>query len=76
MDGLPEVALLVGASRKRVVGECWEKEVPLADRLAGTLAIHSIAQWNGARILRAHDVAASVRAAAVVDALIGEGVEP
>ncbi len=75
MDGLPEVALLVGASRKRVVGECWEKEVPLADRLAGTLAIHSIAQWNGARILRAHDVAASVRAAAVVDALIGEGVE-
>ncbi len=76
MDGLPEVALLIGASRKRVVGECREKAVAVGDRLAGTLAFQSIAQWQGARILRAHDVAESVRAAAVVDALIGEGGEP
>lgn len=71
--GLPETALLVGASRKRVVGECGGETVPLCERLPGTLAFHSIAQWNGARILRAHDVAEAVRAAAVVDALMKEG---
>ena len=71
--GLPETALLVGASRKRVVGECVGETVPLCERLPGTLAFHSIAQWNGVRILRAHDVAEAVRAAAVVDALMKEG---
>lgn len=75
MAGLPEVALLVGASRKRVVGECGGESVPLGARLPGTLAFHSVAQWNGARILRVHDVAEAVRAAEVVDALMGEGAE-
>ena len=56
-----------------MVGECVGETVPLCERLPGTLAFHSIAQWNGVRILRAHDVAEAVRAAAVVDALMKEG---
>lgn len=68
MKGLPDVALLVGASRKRVVGAACGNP-PAAKRMAGTLAIHTIAQWNGAHILRAHDVEEAVQAAAVTDAL-------
>lgn len=66
--GLPDVAVLVGASRKRVVGECCGNP-PFEERLAGTLAAHTLAQWNGAHILRVHDVAPAVQAAAVTDAL-------
>lgn len=68
MEGLPDVALLVGASRKRVVGAVCGNP-PAFKRVAGTLAIHTIAQWNGAHILRAHDVEEAVQAAAVTDAL-------
>ncbi len=75
MEGLPDVAVLVGASRKRVVGDCAGAPVPLGERMPGTLAFHSIAQWNGARILRVHDVAEAVRAAAVVDELLKEGAD-
>lgn len=53
--------VLVGASRKRFIGEITGVEVP-ADRLAGTLAVHLAALERGARILRAHDVAAHVQA--------------
>lgn len=66
--GLPDVAILVGASRKRVVGACCGNP-PFEERLAGTLAAHTLAQWNGAHILRVHDVAPAVQAAAVTDAL-------
>lgn len=67
--GLPEVAVLVGASRKRVVGApCGNP--PFEGRLAGTLAIHTAAQLHGAHILRVHDVKEAVQAARVTDALI------
>jgi dihydropteroate synthase len=66
---IPQVAVLVGASRKRVIAACCDPVPPINERLAGTLAIHSIAQWNGAHILRAHDVKEAVQAARVVDAL-------
>ncbi len=46
--------LLVGASRKRTIGEITDKETN--DRLAGTLALHQIAFMNGADIIRSHDV--------------------
>lgn len=68
LDGLPEVAVLVGASRKRVVSEA-AGGVPLEERLAGTLALHTVALWNGAHIVRAHDVKEAVQAAAVTGAL-------
>ena len=69
MDGLPDAAVLVGASRKRAVGACCGNP-PFEQRLAGTLAIHTLAQWNGAHILRVHDVAEAVQAAAVTDTLL------
>lgn len=69
VQGLPRTAVLVGASRKRVIASCCETEIPPDKRLAGTLAIHSIAAWNGADILRVHDVAQGVQAARVIDAL-------
>lgn len=62
MAGLPETALLVGASRKRVVG-MWCGNPPFEERLPGTIALHTLAQWNGAHILRVHDVAPAVQAA-------------
>lgn len=66
--GLPPVAVLCGASRKRVTaGE--EPLLPVTQRLPGTLAIHTLAQWNGARILRVHDVKEAVTAARLVDAV-------
>ena len=65
----PDTAVLVGASRKRVIASCCSPEPPAGERLAGTLAFHTVVQWNGAHILRVHDVAAAVQAARVADAL-------
>lgn len=45
--------LLVGASRKSVVGNIINK--PPSQRLSGTLALHLLAFQNGADILRVHD---------------------
>lgn len=47
-------SLLVGASRKSVVGNIINK--PPIERLSGTLALHLLAFQNGADILRVHDV--------------------
>lgn len=73
--GLPPTTLLVGASRKRVVGACCGNPPP-EERLAGTLAIHTAAQLHGARILRVHNVKAAVQAARVTDALVKATCRP
>ncbi|MBO1075415.1 dihydropteroate synthase [Roseomonas marmotae] len=53
--------VLVGASRKRLVG--WVTEVEqAADRMAGSIAVALAAAAAGASILRVHDVAETVRA--------------
>ncbi len=70
-DGLPKVAILCGASRKRVVAAYGGNGSP-QQRLSGTVALHTLAQFNGARIIRAHDVAQAVQAASVTDAVITE----
>lgn len=46
--------ILVGASRKKTIGEITAKDTN--DRLSGTLALHQIALNNGANIIRCHDV--------------------
>lgn len=61
LSGLPDVAVLVGASRKRVAAAVG------TDLLAATLALHTEAQKGGAHILRVHDVEAAVCAARTVD---------
>jgi len=49
--------VLVGASRKRFIGVLTGAEQP-EDRVAGTLAVHLASVQRGARLVRAHDVAA------------------
>lgn len=48
---------LVALSRKDFVGETLD--LPVDRRLNGTLAATAISAWNGARVFRAHDVAAT-----------------
>jgi dihydropteroate synthase len=64
--GLP---LLVGASRKRFI----DSVIPSApgERLGGSIAAHVLAAANGARIVRAHDVAETVQALRVAEAIRG-----
>ena len=48
--------VLVALSNKDFVGETLD--VPLDERLTGTLAATAVSAWLGARVFRAHDVAA------------------
>ena len=62
--GLP---LLLGASRKRFIHTITPSE-PM-ERLGGSLAAHLLAVENGAAIVRVHDVAPTVQALAVAEAI-------
>lgn len=55
--------VLIGLSRKSMLGKLTGR--PLEQRLAGSLALHSIGTLHGARIIRAHDVRETVDAVAV-----------
>jgi dihydropteroate synthase len=59
--------LLVGASRKRFIATVTPSEPQ--QRLGGSLAAHLIAAQNGAKIIRAHDVAETVQALRVAAAI-------
>jgi dihydropteroate synthase len=65
-DGLP---VLAGLSRKRMIGTLTGRDE--GERLAGSLAAAVVAAINGARIIRAHDVRATVDALAVLAAASG-----
>ncbi len=52
--------VLVGASRKSMLGEITERQV--GERLAGSIALALAAVKNGAKILRVHDVKETVDA--------------
>jgi dihydropteroate synthase len=59
--------LLVALSRKDFVGETLG--LPPEERLEGTLAATALAAWLGARVFRAHDVAATRRVLDLVAAV-------
>jgi dihydropteroate synthase len=61
------VPVLVGASRKRFVGELSGVDDP-ADRLEGSIATAVWCAGQGVQVLRVHDVAPTVRALRVADA--------
>lgn len=63
--GLP---LLVGASRKSFIGKILDQANP-TDRLIGSVACAAIAVYNGAHIIRAHDVRETVEAVRVAERL-------
>jgi dihydropteroate synthase len=65
--------VLVSLSRKDFVGETLDR--PVDQRLAGTLAATAVSGWLGARIFRAHDVAATRDVLDMVSAIRGD-VEP
>lgn len=62
----PGIPVLVGVSRKSLVGIITGR--PAADRLPGSLAFAALAVGQGAAIVRAHDVAATVDAVKVAAA--------
>ena len=55
--------VLVGASRKSMLGQITGKDID--KRLAGSLALATIAVLRGAKIIRVHDVAETVDAVKV-----------
>ncbi|UTA47028.1 dihydropteroate synthase [Simiduia sp. 21SJ11W-1] len=62
--------LLVGVSRKSMVGQICGREVP--ERLAGSLAFALLAAQAGAHILRVHDVAETCDLLKVLTAVHGQ----
>ena len=63
-EGVP---VLAGLSRKSMIAKLLGD--PAKDRLAASLALAVIAAMNGARIVRVHDVAATVDAMKIVSAM-------
>lgn len=62
--------MLIGTSRKSFTGKILG-DVPTEERLPGSLASAAIAVWNGANIVRVHDVKATVETLKVVDKIKG-----
>ncbi|WP_292439018.1 dihydropteroate synthase [Methylophaga sp.] len=52
--------VLVGVSRKSIIGDMLKVDVN--ERLAGSLALASIAVWQGAKLIRTHDVRETAQA--------------
>jgi len=52
--------LLVGVSRKSIIGDMLK--VSVDERLAGSLSLASIAVWQGAKLIRTHDVKETAQA--------------
>jgi dihydropteroate synthase len=62
------VPVLAGLSRKKTIGELTGRSDP-HDRIHGSLAAHLIAAQRGAMLLRVHDVAATIDALKVWNAV-------
>jgi dihydropteroate synthase len=62
------VPVLAGLSRKRSIGELTHRDAP-RERVHGSVAAHLIAAQRGASLLRVHDVAATVDALKVWNAV-------
>jgi dihydropteroate synthase len=62
----PDFPMLVGASRKSFIGKILG-DVSADKRLHGTIAAGAVAAWNGANIIRVHDVRETVEALKIID---------
>ena len=62
--------VLVALSNKDFVGETLD--VPLEERLTGTLAATAVSAWLGARVFRVHDVAATRQTLDMVASIRGD----
>jgi len=59
--------IVIGASRKSFIGTALD--LPVHDRLEGSLAAAACAAWQGAHVIRAHDVASTKRTTRMIDAI-------
>lgn len=57
--------VLVGVSRKSMIGKLLN--VPPNERLSASLSLATIAVWQGAKIIRSHDVRETVQAISICD---------
>ena len=62
--------ILLGPSRKSFIGEALQ--LPVEDRLEGTMASVAVGIINGANIVRVHDVLETKRTISIVEKLLGE----
>ena len=62
--------VLMSLSRKDFIGETLD--LPVNDRLTGTLAATAVAAWSGAKVFRAHDVAATRQVVDMVASIRGD----
>jgi dihydropteroate synthase len=60
--------VLVGTSRKSFIGKLLDG-APVNERLSGSLVTAAIAVWNGAKIVRVHDVKETVETLKIVRAV-------
>ncbi len=70
--------VLVGASRKTFIGNVGgpKRQLPVEKRLEGSIAAACIAAYNGADIIRVHDVKETRRALDIVDCIKGKKQKP
>src|SRR5207237_3764829 len=67
--------ILVGVSRKGFVGRLLAQPDP-GDRLLGSLSATAVAVFNGAHVVRTHDVAATRQAVRIAEAIRGSRGAP
>jgi len=72
LNELPALAqigrpIMIGASRKSFIGTVLD--LPVEDRLEGSLAIAAFSAAQGAHMVRAHDVRATLRVVRMIDAI-------
>ncbi|MCW2277069.1 dihydropteroate synthase [Heliophilum fasciatum] len=65
--------VLLGASRKSVIGNTLD--LPVEQRLEGTLATTALAAARGVDLVRVHDVQANRRVATMIDAIVRTGAK-
>jgi len=75
LNAIPRLAALghpvvIGVSRKSIVGHLTGR--PVSERLAGSLALATIAAYRGAAVVRAHDVRETCDAVRVADTMAAE----
>ena len=68
MFGYP---VLMGASRKSVIGNTLD--LPVTDRVEGTIATSVIGVMKGCAFIRVHDVKENVRAIRMTEAILHAG---
>jgi len=67
----PGYPLLIGPSRKSFIGNLLE--LPVDERLEGTLAAIACGIQNGADFVRVHNIQETFRAVKIADKICGKG---